>query len=130
MRPSFRRLPEEDSFGVSPNQLAKWRASLKWVTLPPVAATIAVLDHVARQLQALVVEVAIIAARCGELSEIQLDCQPAFIAPCLIEQGAERITDVRFRKADAQHDQERHQEGERQPHERHGDDDAAAGQPT
>jgi len=33
-------LTELNSRGVSPNQLAKWRASLKWPTDPPVAATI------------------------------------------------------------------------------------------
>ena len=35
-------LPEECSFGVRPNQEAKWRASRKWLTSPHVAATIAV----------------------------------------------------------------------------------------
>lgn len=34
--------PELNSRGVRPNQLAKWRASLKCATLPEVAATIAV----------------------------------------------------------------------------------------
>jgi len=38
MRPSRRELPEECSLGVRPNQLAKWRASLKCVTSPEVAA--------------------------------------------------------------------------------------------
>ena len=42
MRPRGRVLPEECSFGVSPNQEAKCRASWKWLTSPEVAATIGV----------------------------------------------------------------------------------------
>ncbi len=42
MRPRWRVPPDECSFGVSPNQEAKCRASWKWLTLPEVAATIAV----------------------------------------------------------------------------------------